>query len=123
MRYGRILLFVLLCSFYGVAHADGDSLCRAYATLPDYFSHPKAIEYIKTGKVEPGFEPKFSREFYAAILGRNDDLTKLLASRDKRKPFEAEILRTTVQSGEAQSVKLLLQAGAPADVDDPCADD
>lgn len=116
MGYLRTILFLSLISLCAIAHADGDPLCRAYVTLPDNFSHPKAIEYIKTGKVEPGFEAKGSREFYAAILGRTDDLAKLLANRDKRKPFEANILRTTVQSGEAQSVKLLLEAGAPPDL-------
>lgn len=116
MGHIRALLCVVLASICGIAHADGDRLCRAYVTSPDYFSHPKAIEYIKTGVVAQGFAPKFSREFYAAILGRSDDLAKLLASRDKNKPFEVDILRSTVQSGELQSVKLLLQAGAPPDL-------
>jgi hypothetical protein len=111
MGHVRILLFVILACIGGIAHADGDPLCRAFSTLPDYFSHPKAVVYVKTGAVEEGFNPKFSREFYAAILGMTDDLAKLLVSRDKTKPLDTDILRETVESGEAASLKLLLQAG------------
>lgn len=115
MERTKTALLLLLAAVSGVAHADGDRLCRAYMTSPDYFSHPAAIEYIRSGAVEKGFEPKFSREYYAAILGRFDDLAKLLAKRDKKTPLDGRILDDTVSSGETRSLELLLAYGLSPD--------
>ena len=114
MRYANLLLFALMM-VAGNARADGDALCRSFVTIPDYFSHPKAITYVKTGVVEEGFKPEFSREYYAAILGRSDDLAKLLSARDKSKPLDGRILDDTVSAGEVQSLKLLLATGISPD--------
>lgn len=66
------------------------------------------MNYAVTGKIAPGWTPKYSRAWYMAILGMTSELTAYLKQHPEHDP---DILVAAVSTGRSQIVANLLALG------------
>jgi hypothetical protein len=114
MRTIIAALSLLACFLANSAYADGENICQGFEAKLQH--SPAIVNYVRTGDIASGFTPGHSRAFFASVLGMTKDLKGFLGSTPK---IDSDMVYSTVDAGQQQSLRILLDLGVSPDLTPP----